>query len=376
VLTWWFGVGWLLGWWLLWRLDAPGSRGAGLRTGAVSVVIPARDEAISIGALVADLAQSTHRPAQVIVVDDESTDETAALAAGGGAEVLPSGGPPPAWTGKAWACWRGAQAAVSPVLVFLDADVRLAPDALDRLASEHGRGGGGLLSVQPYHVTDRPHEQLSLFFNLIGLMAAGEFTPRRVDARAAFGPCLVCRRLDYLAIGGHAAVRGQVVEDLALARRFRSAGLPVRVAAGRDVVRFRMYPRGLGQLVEGWTKNMAAGAGATAPLRLVAVVVWVGAGVAASILGLGALAGHRPLIGVTAYALAVAQLTWMTHRVGRFRWWAVAGFPGPLAFFLGLFARSVVAEARGTVSWRGRTIAVGRRAGRAPDPTGHRVGER
>jgi hypothetical protein len=368
VLTWWFGVGWLLGWWLLWRLEAPGSMrasrpapgAAAAEPAAVSIVIPARDEAATVGLLLADLARGRHRPDQVIVVDDESTDGTATVAADAGAQVLPSGGPPPGWTGKTWACWLGARAASGPVLVFLDADVRLAPDALDRLAAEHDRGGGGLLSVQPYHVACRPAEQLSLFFNVVGLMAAGEFTPRRVDARAAFGPCLLCRRVDYLAVGGHAAVPGEVLEDLALARRFAAAGLPVRVAAGRDVIRFRMYPGGLTQLVEGWTKNMAAGAGATAPARLAAVVAWVGAGVAAIILAGGALTGHRPPAGAAAYALFAGQLAWMARRVGRFRWWAVAGFPGPLAFFLSLFACSVVVTRRGRVRWRGRTIAVGR----------------
>jgi 4,4'-diaponeurosporenoate glycosyltransferase len=248
--------------------------------------------------------------------------------------------------------------------VFLDADVRLAPDAIGRLRGELARAGsaGGLVSVQPYHVAERPHEQLSLYFNLVGLMAAGEFTPRRVDARAAFGPCLACRRDDYLTVGGHGAaeVRGAVAEDLALARAFRRAGHTVRVAAGRDVVRFRMYPAGVGQLVEGWTKNMATGAGATSPARLAAVVVWVGAGVAATVVAFGAATGRRPPAGLLAYPLAAGQVAWMARRVGRFRWWAVAGFPGPLAFFLAVFARSVVATWRGKVRWRGRTIAVGR----------------
>ena len=153
-----------------------------------------------------------------------------------------------------------------------------------------------------------------------------------------------------------------MVEDLALARRFRQAGLPVRVAAGRDSIRFRMYPAGVGQLIEGWTKNMAAGAGATSLARLVSVVVWIGSGVAATVLAALALAGHRPQIGTAAYGLTAIQLGWMARRAGRFRWWAIAGFPGPLAFFLGVFSRSVVAMARGKVTWRGRTIAVGRRA--------------
>ena len=209
MLTWWFGVGWLLGWWLLWRLDPPGSAPTGdaarrpedatldSTLATVSVIIPARDEEANLGALLGDLDHSLNRPAQVVVVDDESADATAAIAEAGGAALVATGGPPPGWAGKAWACWLGAERAGGRILVFLDADVRLAPGALHRVCTEQGRGGG-LLSVQPYHVTERPYEQLSLYFNLIGLMAAGEFTPRRQQARAAFGPCMVCVRDDYL----------------------------------------------------------------------------------------------------------------------------------------------------------------------------------
>jgi 4,4'-diaponeurosporenoate glycosyltransferase len=125
-----------------------------------------------------------------------------------------------------------------------------------------------------------------------------------------------------------------------------------------------MYPGGFGQLVEGWTKNMAAGAGATGPMRRAAVVMWVGAGIAATAMATGAVVGRRPRRHLAAYGLAAGQVAWMARRAGRFRWWAVAGFPGPLAFFVAVFASSVLATARGRVEWRGRSVAVGRRARR------------
>jgi 4,4'-diaponeurosporenoate glycosyltransferase len=147
------------------------------------------------------------------------------------------------------------EATSAPVLVFLDADVRLdRPDALARLAETH-QHLGGLLSVQPLHVTGRAVEGFSMAANVVALAGSGAFTPRPNIPSLAFGPCLVCYRRQYLAVGGHAAVRGAVAEDAALAGRFRQARLLVTLRAGRDVVSFRMYPRGVRPLIEGCTHH-------------------------------------------------------------------------------------------------------------------------
>ena len=185
------------------------------------------------------------------MVDDESSDRTAAVAAAGGAEVVAAPPRPEGWTGKAWACATGAALAGTTsggedVLVFLDADVRLErPDVLDRLAAEVAAAPDGLISVQPWHRTGRPVEQLSLFFNVTALMGSVAFTVlgTRVRPTLAFGPVLACRQAAYEASGGHAhaSVRGAVAEDIALARRFPSVAL----FTGRPDVSFRMYPSGL-----------------------------------------------------------------------------------------------------------------------------------
>ena len=109
----------------------------------------------------------------------------------------------------------------------------------------------------------------------------------------AFGPCLLTTAADYRATGGHAAVRAEVVEDVHLARRYRAQGLPVTCLGGGDVVGFRMYPAGLRQLVQGWTKNIASGAGLSPPWALLGTVAWICACVAV------ALAGAR---GIAAWA--------------------------------------------------------------------------
>ena len=197
----------------------------------VSIVVPARNAESTIAHLLASLERG--HVAEVIVVDDASTDATAALAAAHGARVVRLDGDPPAgWTGKAHACDRGAAVATAPLLLFLDADVTMREGAIGGVLAAHARHGG-LISVQPYHRIERPYEALSAVCNVMAIMGSGAFAAwRRVRRPAAFGPCLLTSREDYERIGGHAGVRGDVVEDVALARRFDAIGLPVRCSAG------------------------------------------------------------------------------------------------------------------------------------------------
>ena len=356
-------AGWLAGWWLLWRLPSLDAAAPGAGVHDLAVIVPARNEARTLPVLLADLAAQRPAPAEVVVVDDGSDDGTGAVARTAGFRVVRISGPPPGWAGKPWACWTGVEATSAPLLVFLDADVRLgAPDTLARLATTQQRSGG-LLSVQPLHVTGRAVEGLSMAANLVALAGSGAFTPRRSAPPVAFGPCLVCHRRQYLAVGGHAAVRAEVAEDAGLAARFRHARLMVTLRAGRDAVSFRMYPRGVRPLVEGWTKNLATGAGAAPLAATLLVTAWVAAllGSAGLIAGLAARGGIGVLAAAGVYTAMVAQLAWMARRVGRFGWWPVVAYPVPILAFVAMFGWSVVrTHVLGSVTWRGRRIAVGR----------------
>jgi 4,4'-diaponeurosporenoate glycosyltransferase len=362
-------LGWLLGWWALGRPRRVDDLVATPSLPPLTIVVPARNEAASIGSLLGDLgADPALRGARVVVVDDHSTDDTAAIAAGfDGVEVLTAPALPPGWAGKPWACHCGATATApdadpGDLLVFLDADVRVRPGALPRLVGAHA-ATGGLLSVQPRHETRRWYEQLSAVFNVVAMMGVGTGDPN--GATGAFGPLLITSRDDYLAVGGHGAVRGQVVEDLALAARYRESGRPLAVLDGGSQVRFRMYPEGLGQLVEGWTKNFAVGAGATPPLRLLAIVIWVTAVGSAAFSVVDVVRGALPATAAwILYVLFVGQLFLMFRQVGRFRVLTSVLFPIPLAFFLAVFVRSLWStHVRRSVTWRGRSISTVRTRG-------------
>jgi 4,4'-diaponeurosporenoate glycosyltransferase len=179
----------------------------------------------------------------------------------------------------------------------------------------------------------------------------------------AYGPCLVCTRSDYETVGGHAAIRGAIVDDIALAQRFRAAGLPVTVSGGRGAVRFRLYGGGLRDLVEGWSKNFASGAGATPLVRFLLVFAWVvGVGTAAqapareAVAALASWSGPGLVLWL-GYAAFATQLVVMLRPLGNYKWAGVL-FPIPLAAWFIIFFRSIVLMTRGEVRWKGRAVPV------------------
>lgn len=331
---------------------------------SLAVVVPARDEEATLPAL---LASVRGLGVDVVVVDDDSRDATASVARAAGAHVLAAGTPPPGWTGKAWACHVGAEATTSDLLLFLDADTVLAPDALAGLVDLHDRHGG-LVSVQPFHAVERPHEQLSAYFNVVAVLASGAFARGAGRRPMAFGPCLLTSRADYERAGGHGAVRTAILDDVELAVAYDRAGLAVRCWVGGDRLRMRSYPAGLGQLVSGWTKNIASGASAAAPGPTLGTVLWISAHHAVAVGALLALVeaftgwgavlsyGH-PILWAVAWVATAWQLRSLLARVGSFRWWTWAVFPAPLLAFDLVFARSAVQTAlRRSVRWRGRVV--------------------
>ena len=366
-------LGWLVGWWLLWRVpwlrgdkveaqevDRPRGRPRALALGC-SVIIPARNEASSLPHLLESLRHQTVRPGQVLVIDDQSQDRTASIARADRAVTLVDGEPVPGgWTGKAWACHQGAGLATGDTLVFLDADVVLEPGGIAALLAEH-RARRGLISVQPFHRMIRAYERLSAIFSVMGFMGVGSASPGRDGgSRGAFGPVLVTGRADYDRIGGHASVRGEIVEDIALARRYAASGEPVHAFGGGHLVRFRMYPDGLGQLIEGWSKNIATGASTVRLPRLFLIGFWFTCVLLSvqtmieAAFGVAALGWFE--VGAC-YLLFAVQFGAMLRQLGNFHALTAVLYPGPVGVFLVVFVRSTyLTLVRREVTWRGRAI--------------------
>jgi 4,4'-diaponeurosporenoate glycosyltransferase len=201
---------------------------------------------------------------------------------------------------------------------------------------------------------------------VVALLGAGTGGPpaRRWWRRPfAFGPALAIPAEPYHRIGGHAAVRTAIADDVALAVVADRHGVEVRTLLAGPLAAYRMYPWGLGQLVEGWTKNLATGGVATPPLRAAAVAVWVTAALRSGLALAGGLAGSGDALpaAVVAYVLFAVQFHVVSRRIGRFGPTASVLFPLVLAAFVALFLWSAVLTfGRGRVRWRGRTVELRR----------------
>lgn len=333
---------------------------------SVSIIIPARNEALRLPLLLESLYEQDFQPDELIVVDDQSTDNTAQIAKEAGARIISVTELEDGWIGKSKACWSGARLSAGEWLLFLDADTRLVnPYSLRRLLiTFETLGGLGSLSVQPYHTVVRFYENLSAVFNIIVMAGMNVFTPwgGMIPSAGLFGPCMLCRRDDYFRVGGHEAIRGDLMEDLSLGQAFRKYGLPVHCWGGRGVISFRMYPDGLAQLIEGWTKNFGTAASSTHPLIFAMIIVWISGGFSALALLLSGIRDSSQLwitAGILAYMVYALQLLWLARKVGNFHSLIFIAFPVLLAFFTLMFVKSFYqTKVLHTVSWRGRQVKV------------------
>jgi glycosyltransferase involved in cell wall biosynthesis len=248
------------------RLYRPAPR-AGAGRPSVSVLIPARNEEANIGLAIEAALASRGVDIEVIILDDESEDRTAAFtldyAKRDPRVRLVRGEPLPAgWCGKQYACHQLAGHARYPILVFTDADVRLEPDALGRLAAFLNHSKADLVSGIPREETRSSAETIVIpliHFLLLGYLPIFAMRRTRWSAfGAACGQLIAARRESYEAIGGHAAVRASRHDGVTLPRAYRRRGLATDLCDATDLAVCRMY-RGFRDLWFGLAKNAAEG---------------------------------------------------------------------------------------------------------------------
>ncbi len=338
---------------------------------AVSVIIPARNEAARIGRLLDGLARQTARTFEVIVLDDNSDDGTSALVRARAAE-LPSlrviaGEPlPPAWAGKCWACWQAAQASHKPWLLFLDADTAVAPELIDTLLARAEQCNRDFLTLLPFLELGSVAERVLMpaFVALIHAVFPFDLVNDPGSPLAmANGQCILIRRRTYFAVDGHAAVRDSVLEDVSLARLVKGKGYRTEVAAAVDLLRVRMYTN-LAEVSEGLRKNAWAGYRAGGWRS-----AWGGARQAflaftPSLLLLGGIVALRradpraPLLlafGTLQWTITTAYWSFVVARLNRLNpLWGVLLPVGTLGYFV-LAGLAWLSIRRGTgVQWKGR----------------------
>ncbi|HSG06947.1 MAG TPA: glycosyltransferase family 2 protein [Longimicrobiales bacterium] len=293
------------------------------RIRGVSVIVPARNEAVNIERLLSSVTSSTYPDFEVVVVDDRSDDGTGALA-----RALPRGNArrvvvvdgvdlPAGWLGKPWACRQGADVATGEVLLFTDADTVHGPDLLGRAVAAMEEDEADVVTVAGRQLMESFWERLvqpQVFLTMVFRFYDAEKTVRSGRWRNAIanGQFLMFKRGTYDAIGGHASVKDEVVEDLALAQGVMRLGHRLSLRLGETAFATRMY-RSLGELVSGWSKNIFMAGLQTVPPRLrpfvapTSVVVGVGLWLAPPLVLMATLGG----VGSDAIFLwSIITVTW------------------------------------------------------------------
>jgi len=282
----------------------------------VSVVIPAHNEERVIAGCVASVLASDYPELEIVVVLDRCSDRTRELLMpfverDPRLRIIESAACPPDWAGKCNAARIGADAARGRYLLFTDADVRFNPALVRAAIGLLRRDGRGLLSLLPRAVADRWYERVVQPIAVLTLLQMYPIDKvNREERRRPFanGQFLLFERSVYERIGGHAATKTDLLEDIAFARLVDASGARVGLALAADMLEVRMYAS-YAALHQGWKRIfIEASRRRVSRLRERALVVlWLGVGT--PIAQVGALAAGMLVGGATGW-WAIAAVAW------------------------------------------------------------------
>ena len=337
----------------------------------VSVLVPARTEATSIGRLCRDVLASEGVDLELVILDDGSDDATAEIvkmiAAQDARLRLVSGRPLPAgWCGKQHACWQLSQAARHDTWVFLDVDVSPRPDAVARAVAFLEASGASLASGFPRQDTTSFLDWLLLpliHFILLGFLPLARSRQENSPGMAAgCGQLFITRRSDYARAGGHEAIRASLHDGVKLPRAYRRAGLRTDIFDATDIASCRMYERDA-DVWRGLSKNASEGIGSPATIVPFTILLAGGQILPVVLTAWGLATGWQgwprwtiPVAGVAAVLAFVPRLL----DAVRFRQSLASALVHPLgvAMFLVIQWTALVRKLMGLkTSWRGRALA-------------------
>jgi len=354
--------------WLAWempRLDPSSVPTGGEASSRVSVVIAARDEETDLAATLDSVLAQRLVDLEVVVVEGGSRDRTRAVIEARAPRVRCLEEPPlpHGWIGKNWACWNGARSTGGDWLLFLDADVRLTPLAVRTTLDWAQDEGAALASIAPRVEMAGFWERVVLpFYMQMVLMSYRAPHVNRPRSRTAIanGQYWLVRRRDYEDLGGHAAVRSYLLEDIAIAQRFRAAGRPIRFAWAPGLATTRMY-RDRHEMFEGILRSLhGTRTSSLRPAVFLAGLVaffWL----PLSLLPAAAILGSDPLlVAGTVVALALfGKHAVFARAVGVPPTYGLL-FPLAVGFYLVALSTLLARRVRGgALTWKGRSYLIG-----------------
>jgi cellulose synthase/poly-beta-1,6-N-acetylglucosamine synthase-like glycosyltransferase len=341
------------------RMFKPLARLAGGGGHRVSIIVAAKQEADTLRESLASLVELEHADKEVIVVCGPSSDGTEEVARefAGRVTVLKEPERPADWIGKSWACHNGYLRSTGDVLLFADGDVLHSKESLDTVLANLDAEKADLLSLWPEIVTRAKSERVifpaSLFFLCAGVAATStRRTPKGRSVDGANGQYIMVRREAYEKIGGHSAIRSEIMEDGAMGRRAGLKGLEVVNSDGDGYVKVMPYSR----FGEAWEAHERFGAGlvpswgALVGACVLTLTYFVGP---FALLGAGLAASSGALVVAGAFtcATAYAMDALFTLKSSRLAYFLLAPLSGLLV--TAAFATGFVRFRRGGITWKG-----------------------
>jgi cellulose synthase/poly-beta-1,6-N-acetylglucosamine synthase-like glycosyltransferase len=338
-------------------------------SGRVSAIVPARNEEAVISACVESLARQKEI-AEILVIDDQSSDRTAEIVRSltnqhSNLRLIESTELPAGWVGKNNAVWTRGREARGEWLLFTDADAVHSPDSTAKALAIAVENGAALVSFSPEQVMETWYEKAVIpcvFTRLSSRFRFADINDPKNSAAAANGQFILVRRDAYEAVGGHASISGEVLEDVALAARVKKAGYRIWFGSGKGIVRVRMY-RSFAAMWEGWKKNLYSLMGGSAravktemgrallPIVLILLATLTGGGVSESVL-LSASVLVLGLLGILAADDKELESSGFSARL------LLYAIPGRILFAALLWA-SYRGHRKGRLEWKGREYPAG-----------------
>ncbi len=343
---------------------------------SVAALVPARNEETNIEACLHSLLLQSYANLEIWLYDDASTDGTGEIAAriaarsGGRLHIVTgTGDPPPSWLGKASACYclytTMRKHSTPDYVLFTDADVQFDPGAVGHALGCAQTKQAGILSIFPMQLTVTWAERLVVpvllhwaVYTFLPLSLANSSRTGPAFA-AANGQFMLFKREAYEAFGGHAAVRSQILEDVALARATKAAGYRAILADGGKLVRTRMY-RGAQEVWNGYSKNAFAFFGYSSLFLALGILVLVALYIAPAAFTLYSIITLQPtglLLPILQYVLAVISRLLLASR---FHYRLLDAFLHPVAilYMIAIELNSMRWALTGQSAWKGRSLRV------------------
>jgi chlorobactene glucosyltransferase len=334
----------------------------------VSILLPARNEERNLESCVRSLLAQKYQDFQIVVLDDESSDSTwqilVSLASEDDRIRIIKGKPlPEGWIGKNWACHQLSQVADGELLLFTDADTRHHPSILSDAISAMMAGEADLITAIPHEEVISWAERLAIpviFFCMMCFVPLGlAYRLRAPILSATIGQFMMFRKTAYRRIGGHAAIKQNAVDDIALGRNIKSHGLRWHLYDGRDRIRCRMY-EDFSQVYQGLSKNLFAVFNYKLTITL---FIWVWLSIVffspLIVLALWFTGMTIPSLSIllAATSVAIASVLWgITYWRFGFPRYLTFLYPLSMIFAFMIAMSSIILTLTGRTTWKGRTL--------------------